>query len=206
MNAFTQCSRVEKKSYKVLIPYAQSVATNGQFVMTSTGRLSRHFQKTFGDVLINNASGDIEAIEIKAEKENKYGNFFLETWSNKKRDTQGWMHTIKADTLWYYFLDVATLYKINFSGLTRWAFEQRGEHRQKGRIWDFEEKEQQEYEQPNDTWGRCVPIDTVGDEVGFEVVYFGNETPAEPAEPLAAKAPKSAARPMLWNTWGETTP
>ncbi|HEX7122878.1 MAG TPA: hypothetical protein VF178_10950, partial [Gemmatimonadaceae bacterium] len=122
----------------------------------------RELQREIGDVLRNRSteSDTVESIEIKAEQENRHGNLFLETWSNRRRRTTGWMFHCKADWLLYYFVLSDECYAVRLPKLQAWAFD-------RGRIYDFPEREQQKYDQLNDTWGRCVPITTLCNEVGL---------------------------------------
>ena len=118
-------------------------------------------QQVAGDVILNDAAEKMWALEIKVEREQRTGNVFLETWSNKNLEdrqsyasrgsTMGWMYTEIADILMYYFLDTDYVYIFNFWKLKRWAF--CGDN---PRIFDFPEKPQSRYSQLNDTWGRCV--------------------------------------------------
>lgn len=152
---------VEDAAKSILTQYTQSLAYNGQFVTTDKGRVSATLQSSVGDALLNSKSGDVVAIEYKVEAENKHGNFFLETWSNKNEDRAklGWMFTLDADYLWYYFFASDELYIIDFQKLKTWATGDR--------FKDFAEKPQSKYTQRNSTFGRCVPIGVIKNEVGF---------------------------------------
>jgi hypothetical protein len=157
-NAFKTACEVETEAMAILIPFIEQKSI--RYVLTNKGNVSKELQKTCGDALINSDDGTIWAIEIKAERRNKTGNFYLETWSNRKWYTVGWMFNLNTDILLYFFLEDMLLYSIKFRDLRHWAFV-------KGRIYDFQEKPQTKYSQLNDTWGRCVPIGVIGDEVGF---------------------------------------
>jgi len=92
---------------------------------------------------------------IKAEEENRYGNFFLETWRNKAGGERGWLHKeCIAKYLGYYFRMEGELYMIDLPQLKLWAFAF-------GNIQKFPEKEQFKRMQENDARGRVVPIQTV---------------------------------------------
>ncbi len=146
-----------------LLPLLNTKAFQGRFVITDKGNVSELLQKTVGDIIFNCANQETWSIEVKTEEENKYGNFYLETWSNLSRLTPGWMVTMKADFLWYYFQDIKILYSIQLPKLQSWAFMDRK------RIYAFPEKMQKKTVQLNDTWGRCVPIKIIEKEVGFKV-------------------------------------
>lgn len=165
-NAFSQACEVEAQSLEVLRPFIQQKALNGQYVLTNKGALARELQKSVGDVLFNGASGEIYGVEIKAESENRTGNFFLEFWSNRKRFAPGWMWSLDTDLLFYYFLDNDELYIINFRKLKRWFWWH--DNGQVPNFTRFKTRPQSKYDQLNDTWGTCVPIDVIGREVGFK--------------------------------------
>ena len=170
MGAFEDAQSVEARGLGELLPFLRtSLASEGQFVLTGKGRLSPMLQKSVGDALVNSADGDVWGIDFKIEEGDYYGNFYLEEWSNLSRFTPGWMFTSRTDLIWYYFLDSHTLYSISLERLRRWAFRQvtgRGADNV-GRIWDFPLRRQRKRDQLNDTWGRCVPIEVVRQEVGF---------------------------------------
>ena len=134
MNAFLNAQQVEADAMKDILPFLADQSDDGRFVLTNKGRLSRELQKRYGDAASQH-NGDIVFVEMKAEEDCKYGNLFLETWSNRRRFTLGWMYTLNADVLLYYFLDERCMYSINFTSLRKWAFHE-------GRIYHYPEKVQ----------------------------------------------------------------
>lgn len=178
MSAFTECQDIGQQGLERLLPLIQAKSHKGQFVVTSKGPLAPYLQKSVGDVLLNTDSETLYSIEVKTERENKTGNFFLETWSNKNLrnrsshaqlgSTLGWMLTLRADLLFYYFLENDDVYIINFLNLKRWAF---GNNEHQGKIYSHPEK-QTTCDQLNDTWGRCVPISEIRKEVGFRHIHL----------------------------------
>lgn len=171
MNAYDAGRKVEAQSMAVLHPFLDE--TQGRWVMTAKGALARYLQETTGDLIFNDAGNRMWTVECKAEKENKTGNLFLEVWSNRNLDRRddnakygsnpGWMLKLRADLLFYHFIDTDDLYIINLFELQRWAF---GYENVAGSIWDYPERRQGKYVQANDTWGRCVPISTLQHELG----------------------------------------
>ncbi len=176
MNAFDTGKNIERLSLDILRPFIRQRAFNGQYVVTTKGPLAAELQKSAGDMLYNTDADTVYTVEVKAELENKYGNFFLEFWSNRSRFTVGWLITLKSDWLLYHFLKEDELYAIPFQKLRRWAF-----HDQ--RIYAFPERPQSKYEQLNDTWGRCVPINVLTRELKLQ----------SPFHPEAAMAERQAA-------------
>ncbi len=166
MSAFDDTCLIETRASELIIPFIQSMSHGGRYVLTNKGNLSKDLQKIVGDALINSGDGKIWGIEYKAEERNIHNNFFLETWSNLSRFTPGWMFNLNTDILLYLFLEEKDLYSLNFKNLRTWAFVNR-------RIYAFPEKQQGKYAQRNDTWGRCVPIDVIKNEVGFNLYNLG---------------------------------
>jgi len=160
-NTFDTACCVEDQALSDLLPFLEQKSFSGRFVLTSKGRLSKFLQKEVGDVVLNTSLKEVVSIEIKSEQENKYGNVFLETWSNRHRFTLGWMYTLNADFLFYYFVNDKQLLICNFQSLKKWAFIE-------SKIYKYNEKLQSKYIQLNDTWGRCVPIKTLKNELNFK--------------------------------------
>jgi hypothetical protein len=144
--------------------------SEGALVLTDKGNLSELLQRQCGDAVGNSQDGRVWGIEWKVEEENKYNNFFLETWSNLARFRLGWLYTLRTDILLYFFLKELELYSIPFMKLKAWAFI-------KKRIYHFPEKLQSKTIQLNDTWGRCVPINVIEKEVGFNRYILEEEEP-----------------------------
>lgn len=176
MTSFEKAKNVELRSMQILTRFLDE--RENKWVATNKGPLSRFLQQVLGDFIINTAKQECWTVECKAEEENKYGNFFLETWSNRNLESReshgergsnpGWLHKLRADLLFYHFLKEDELYIINLFRLQQWAF---GHSGKAGRIYAFPERAQSKYSQLNDTWGRCVPISVIRDEVGFRLAY-----------------------------------
>jgi hypothetical protein len=157
MNSFIECQKIEVRGYEMLKPYLQRTFDEYVYVNTEErSELMLAFQQNFGDLIAKKGKG-LYFIDIKTENEDRYGNLFLETWSNKKRGTPGWFMPaeeggVKADFVYYVFLKQRTLYILELGRLRNWAF--------KGKNLDhYPEKMQNKYDQLNDTWGRCVKIE-----------------------------------------------
>lgn len=172
MNAYDMARTVEARGMDALIPFLRQGSFEGRFVLTNKGALAEMLQSCVGDLLLNtHADGTIYSVELKVEEENRHGNLYLETWSNRNFMPRrvGWMYTQQADMLWYYFLREDSLYVFNMRRLWQWAHVEPS-HRVPGgvgRMFDFPEKMQVKREQRNVTAGRCVPIAVLGAEVGF---------------------------------------
>jgi len=168
MSSFHDACKVEAKGVSDICRFLEQQCDCGRFVLTDKGRLSETLQRTVGDAVASKNDG-VWGIEFKVERENKHGNFFLETWSNLAWRKPGWMFTLDADVLLYYFLAEREMYAIPFQRLCKWAFGDAttGVKKNPGRIYDFPERLQAAYLQRNDTWGRCVPIAVIETEVTF---------------------------------------
>ena len=190
MSSFDECCDVERRAYEILTPWIEVHLAKGGLVFTNKGRLSEFLQRSVGDLLYNSRKdGSVRSIEIKAEEQDKYGNAFLETYSNASRFTPGWMHTLNADLLGYFFLDTRKFYLFDYQRLRHWAFRFPGRRgpNHLGRLWDFPEREQGKRVQLNDTWGRCVPLSVLCQEVACKVVLIPrlDEPDAVPVEVVA---------------------
>lgn len=177
MNAFDAAKSVELRSLQILLPFIEE-NSGGRFVVTDKGPLAKAFQEQCGDVLFNSASGRLYGVELKAEQKHT-GNLFLETWSNRNLDdvnshgergsNPGWLVKVRADLLFYHFLDVDALYILPLFRLKQWAF---GTATRPAHIYDpaFKEVPQGKYNQANDTHGRLVPV-AVLHEAGLVKVF-----------------------------------
>lgn len=154
MNSYKYCQKVEEMGYELVKPYLRENFDEWVYVNTiERNELILAFQQNFGDLIVKKDKS-IYFIDLKTENEDKYGNLFLETWSNKKRNTAGWFSPelgVKADFVYYIFLQQKILYILDLPKLRKWAFEE-------GNIQRYPEKMQNKFDQLNDTWGRCVRI------------------------------------------------
>lgn len=190
ISAFENCQSIERKSRAILEPMLEE-ATDGRFVYTDKGRLAVEFQKKYGDVLIQEKKNNgMWSVEMKAEMRPS-PNLFLEHWSNGKRYTPGWMVTLEADLLFYHFIESDELYIVKLYQLKRWyhfgeGFKTingiRGECQYTPGFQKFPLKKQGKYQQMNDTWGICVPVEIIEKEVGLKKInplgLFGMEQAA----------------------------
>lgn len=185
MNPFARCKKIETAAMRDIIPFLRG--SGGRFVSTFKGHRAKEIQCTYGDFFYEDCTGNLWAIELKTEERNQYGNFFLETWSNRQWKKLGWLYTLQTDVLLYYFLMDRALYSIDFHRLQSWAFGHcNGGTEMPARLYDFKERPQKKHDQRNDTWGRPVPIKTIKREVGFNFYHLGEEPkPCRPVESAA---------------------
>lgn len=166
-NAFDDARETEARGIGPIAEFLRQQSTQGRFVFTDKGPLALELQKSVGDALVNVEGRRVLGVEFKVEDENKYNNFYLEMWSNRSRFTPGWMITNRADILLYMFLDKMELHTISMGSLKRWAFGSSGSKTDAGHIFDWPMKPQRKRDQKNDTWGFCVPIETIRQQVGI---------------------------------------
>ena len=179
MDAFGNARLVEAKGMAVLGPVLDERA-DGRLVLLEKGPLARALQETLGDGIFQSPTGRAWSVEIKVEAEERYGNLFLETWSNRNLEDRqshitrgsnpGWMHHLRADLLLYYFLDTDRLYVLDLFRLQQWAFGSKLTG-QPGGIYAYPEKPQGKRSQMNDTWGRCVPLSALAEKVGYRLFH-----------------------------------
>ena len=179
MNPYDSARLTEAKGMAVLAPFL-SQEMNGRLVLLEKGPLARALQETTGDAIMQTPDRRAWSVEVKVEERDDYGNLFLETWSNKNLDdadrraqygsNPGWLLKLRSDLLLYYFLDADKLCVMSLFRLQQWAFGCK-DNGNVARLYDFKEKRQGRRMQANDSWGRCVPIQTLAQEVGLRIVY-----------------------------------
>ena len=171
MNSFEHNKKMEIESLRTIVPLLTK-SFNGRIVSTASGSMSIELQKEAGDYLAQVANGndflsrefrsDVVGIELKVEGKHT-GNIFVETFSNKKFWTPGWISNCRADYMLYHFLDASVCYVINMWSLKKFCFTTPGRRGTAGRLFDYQEVKQKKHEQKNDTWGRLVPINDLRD-------------------------------------------
>lgn len=191
MNAFDKAKEIEAKGLRILEPLI-AYESDGRYVLTDKGRLSREMQLKFGDV-VSRKDGNMVWAEIKTEEHKcvphwqrllspeRQGNLFLEEFSNLSRYTRGWLDHLNTDRLLYYFLEEDYLYALDFPKLKHWALcapcltytdskKQAEEQGYFGRMYDYPRKKQRKRDQLNDTWGRVVPINHLLNEIPHRIL------------------------------------
>jgi hypothetical protein len=156
-SSFATCRKLEALSRhhlrQHLLPF---LAFEGRYVHVDKGEMAREFQLKHGDYVFNSDDDTAWRVEHKCEESNKYGNFFIETFSNKQRGNPGWFWKNEADFLLYHFIREGEVYLMRLPALRGWLYS----HETPGvpRIHRYREKAQGKHEQLNDTWGYCVRI------------------------------------------------
>lgn len=175
MDGFSLASEIEKDGVGQLLPYIKRVSDKADFMFTDSHPF---IQKHLGDFLAK-YRGSRVFVELKVERK-WTGNLFIETWSNRSRETPGWLWTCRADFLWYYFLgeehagvyeEKPRLYVMRMNELRDWA---RGTGDDGPGLNACEHRRQERYEQENDTWGALLKISVA------KVVLNSFEGPIDP--------------------------
>lgn len=77
MNGYQDACLAEQRGMAVLLPFLESRAWRGQVIRVAKGRLAKHFQRSFGDLLVaTGPAGNVASVEIKAQRR-WTGNLFL---------------------------------------------------------------------------------------------------------------------------------
>lgn len=128
-----------------------------QVLDTRQARQRERWQRTIGDYVVPLCDGTVAGVEVKTERRHT-GNVFIETWSNRTRDTErrrdGWIRTLQADAIVFLFLDEECAYVAPFLPLQDWCLYE-------GRVYDYPEKVvrmSRDGEQPNVTIGHPAPV------------------------------------------------
>jgi hypothetical protein len=163
MSSFQKCCELEALSRAHIQQHLlREMVHDGRFVRVEKGPMARAFQLTSGDYVVNSDELTAYRIEHKCEYTNKYGNFWLETFSNKSRGKLGWLFTNQADFLLYHFMREGQVYLVSLPALRRWLYSE-SSSRNKPIAHRYPHRMQVTHAQMNDTWGYCVPIVHVQD-------------------------------------------
>lgn len=134
MSSYKQCLDIEKKGKDLVLNFYEG--------LNPCWLNSRKLQEK-GDIYFPYQN---LYVELKCEAEDKYGNFFIETWSNYPIN-KGWFEKITADYIFYLFLDTGVIHIIKTKDLKDFMVEY-------GHM--FPEKNQYKNKQKNKTKGVCV--------------------------------------------------
>jgi len=166
MRAFEEACAIERKGVRAVSRFLKRAAYDGRFVWLLKGRMARHLQATVGDAIVNTDERTFWTVEVKTEQ--RYtGNLFIETWSNRDFK-RGWLFSLRADLLLYYFLDRDELYILPLPRLQAWASDGDIES---ARLMQFRLVAQKARKQLNETCGHIVPLSVLRREVGYRLVY-----------------------------------
>ena len=169
VNSFTMNQAVEAEGWRQVELWMQSVSGGRYTPLFDNDEAQRNGYDGLATI-----RGPELRWELKCEREDKHGNFFFETWSNKdyRRRKPGWMKTCRADWLLYYFIGPGDLYVIEFKPLWEWFF---GVPPHPPAWWSYPERRQWRHDQLNKTFGHPVPFEVVARDVGF---YHTRRDPA----------------------------
>src|SRR3954469_16201875 len=102
VSAYAQCTAVEEEAWPFLAVWLRSLSDDGTFERVPN-RWGDYELQCDGDAWVTIA-GERQGVELKAEREDKYGNFYLEAWSDRRKQRRGWLYTSRATWLVYTFL------------------------------------------------------------------------------------------------------
>lgn len=159
-------NRVREEGERLVEPFIRKLADNEQYLIIEGGPLALYLQQSCGDYHLR-IHGEIGTLELKTERKST-GNLFLEMFSNRNLEdpanhfrlgsTAGWLQTSRARWLAYTFLDQRLVHVCSMLALQRWAF-------RRERVWQYPFRRQGQYAQLNDTWGFCVPVKHLGQDL-----------------------------------------
>lgn len=157
MSAWDDCRELERTSRQHLREFLfPSIAFEGRYVHVNKGDMAREFQALHGDYIFNSDDDTAYRIEHKCEYANAYNNFFIETFSNKRRGNPGWFWKLEADFLLYHFLRDGEVYVMKLAALRAWLYE--SDANGYPNVHRYRHKLQRKHQQKNDTTGYCVSI------------------------------------------------
>lgn len=156
MSSFAACRNVEARGWAMVEPWLRAHWHIADIVPLF--RAERVQMAGCGDFAVHLRDGRSLVVELKTERENKTGNLFLETWSNRAfgRQRGGWMRDGVFDRLVYTFLASREVYVIDFPKLWGWFWE--GPGGGQGNGYRYREVAQRVNDQRNLTCGVPVPI------------------------------------------------
>lgn len=164
-DAFVHCSKLGKKVTKDIASILKNIAYDSQVVIIGdSNETSMFLQFSVGDILINIVEDGTLAIDSKAEAGNLYGNFFIESWSNRRTGRLGWFCTSLSDLISYTFEGTQERFFMDLRALRVWGHTVNEEGTE--RITKFPLKPQNKYVQANDSYGYTVDINTLMKELG----------------------------------------
>jgi hypothetical protein len=160
MTAWNECRDLERLSREQLRQSLfPTIAYEGRYAHISKGDMAKAFQATQGDYVFNLDDDTAVRVEHKCEYTNAYGNFFIETFSNKSRGNPGWFWKLESDYLMYHFMREGEVYIMGLAALRNWLYEPSPNGQPN--IHKYPHKGQSRYDQKNDTWGYCVSVEDI---------------------------------------------
>jgi len=165
---FYDCRRIEALGLKMAERFLERHGAD--YILVEGGQTAKFLQQIAGDIIARMPKNRrFWAIEVKTERENRWGNIFIEWFSNRNLEdrnshgcrgtSMGWFAELRSDLLWYQFLDSQEIHIFDLFALQRWALWTPPEDREQRhpRIFQYNLKPEGITNQKNDTWGFCVP-------------------------------------------------
>lgn len=176
MGALNKALSVETRGKKIIYDYLEFKNNSYAQIYDKFDGVCEKTMQKHGDFIMFHKNGKMDWIEVKVEEENRHGNFFIETFSNKnissisnhyeRASTPGWIYTSRAGWIFYYFINSDELFMLPLFELKKWLLGEDETNIGHPVIDRYKEKSQDKYVQLNDTWGRCVPITDVLNQLG----------------------------------------
>ena len=112
--------KIEKIATSEVRKYLEGLPETIRVISVENDKAFQSMDIDFLWVYIKNGVVEIKKIEVKGDTYSNTGNFFLETVSNKKKNTPGCFIYSKADFFYYYFVDTRELNVIPLAETRKW--------------------------------------------------------------------------------------
>jgi hypothetical protein len=107
----------------------------------------------------------IHRVEVKGDRQEETGNYFIEIISNSNKNTKGCMLYTKSDYIFYYFSNINQLHIINTKELQNWLNTNINKFKEVATSTSSNNKDRIFYK----TYGRLIPKDIIKNEVGVKI-------------------------------------
>lgn len=162
MNSFEQCRAIESESLPKVLKTLNTIYDC--IIPTDDFKYHLTYQQYYGDYACIKKN-ILEYVEVKTETNNKWGNFYLETWSNKP-ENRGWFYKCLADYILYHFLEDNVIYMFDLKKAQEYINNNPDK---------YNEKPQNKYNQKNKTYGLCVPVSDIMKHAGYLTFQLGED-------------------------------
>ena len=106
---FEKQLEVGKKANREIVKYLKSLSHTLAVIDVEEDKMFQEKDIDLIYIFLKNKKIMVETIEIKGDMQEKTGNFFMETVSNKEKKTKGCFLYSEADYFFYYFINTNEL-------------------------------------------------------------------------------------------------
>jgi hypothetical protein len=173
LRRYEDCRRIEAIGIKMAERFLER--HGAQFVLVHGGQTAKFLQQIAGDIIakLPRNTNRYWAIEVKTERSKRWGNIFLEWFSNRNLEDRashgyrgskmGWFAELRSDLLWYQFIDEQEIHVFDLFALQRWALwtSPTDKNDRSPALFGYPLKPEGLTDQKNDTWGFCVKLEHI---------------------------------------------